>query len=191
MIKRMFLDTETTSADRFKCGVWQIGGIIECGRRSEEFLFECDIFDEDEIDEEALKMNNLTIEDLAKKPDPTEVFQEFCELLGKYVDKYDKNDKFYHINFAAVFDCEVIRQWFLKNGDDYYGSWFWHPSIDLMVMAMYDNMGKRQEFKNFKIGTVARHYVISFDEESLHNALYDAKVARAIYYKIADNIAPF
>ena len=184
MIKRIFLDTETTSPNRLTCGVWQIGGIIECGKKKEEFLFECDIFDEDEIDDKALEMNGLTLQTLSLKPDPVEVMVQFQALLSKYVEKFDKQDKFYFINFGAEFDAEVMRQWFLKNGDDYYGSWFFHPPIDIMVLAMQDIIGKRHQFKNFKQSTVAEYYKVDFDESKLHTALYDAKISMEIYNKI-------
>jgi len=184
MVKRIFLDTETTSVNRHKCGLWQFGGIIEVGKRSEEFLFECDIFKGDDIDEAALHMHDLTIEKLAEKPDPGEVFDKFQALLGRYIDKYDKNDKFYFINFGAEFDSEVMRQWYHKNGDDYYGSWFWHPPIDLMVLAMQHIIGRRHELVNFKQSTVAKYFGLEFDENNLHDALYDAKLAKGIYDKI-------
>lgn len=184
MIKRIFLDTETTGSNRLACGVWQIGGIIEAGKREEEFQFECDIFSEDEIDDKALEMNDLTLQILSLKPDPIDVMVQFQELLAKYVDKFDKQDKFYFINFGAEFDSEVMRQWFAKCGDDYYGSWFWHPPIDVMVLAMQDIIGKRHQLKKFKQSMVAEYYRVDFDESKLHTSLYDANVARRIYYKI-------
>lgn len=184
MIKRIFIDTETTSVSRMKCGLWQIGGIIEAGKRKEEFLFECDIFKGDEVDPKALEMHNLTIELLAEKPDPEETMKKFQELLGQYVDKYDPTDKFYFINFGAEFDAEVIRSWFEKNDDNYYGSWFWHPPIDIMVLAVQDLIGKRHQLKNFKQSSVLDHYGIKYDSESLHTALYDATMARELYYRV-------
>lgn len=184
MIKKIFLDTETTSADRYHTGLWQFGGIIEVGKRTKEFEFKCDIFDEDDIHQDAMKMHDLTIKDLAKLPDPTEVFEEFQELLASYIDKYDKQDKFYFINFGAEFDSEVVRQWFLKNGDEFYGSWFWHPPIDIMSLAMQNLIGKRHELKNFRLHSICRYYKIEVDDEKTHDALYDATIARELYRRI-------
>jgi len=188
MIKKIFLDTETTSPNRFRCGLWQIGGIIEVGKRQEEFCFECDIFSEDQIDDKAMQMNGLTLEILAQKPDPGEVIIKFQDLLGRYVDKFDKRDKLYFINYGAEFDSEVLRQWWAKNGDDYYGSWFWHPPIDIMVLAMQSLMcmgnGGRSDVKNFKLQTVLDYYGIGYDANILHTAVYDAQKARELYYCI-------
>lgn len=188
MIKRIFLDTETTGVNRLTCGVWQIGGIIDCGKRIEEFQFECDIFDEDEVDEKALQMNNLSKEILAGKPDPIDAIQRFQQMLARYIDKFDRTDKLYFINFGAEFDAEVIRQWFLKCGDDYYGSWFWHPPIDVMVLAMQylTKTGQRSAIRSFSLESVAMHFNIPIEASKLHGALYDAHVARALYYKVTE-----
>jgi DNA polymerase-3 subunit epsilon len=132
----------------------------------------------------------LTLQDIACKPDPIDVLAEFQKLLGKYVDKYDKTDKLYFINFGAEFDSEVLRQWFAKCGDDYYGSWFWHPPIDVMVLAMQDIIGKRHSLKNFKQGSVLDYYGINYSENNLHNADYDAKCAMELYYKIIGEAMP-
>jgi len=184
MIKKIFLDVETTSLIKERTGLWQLGGIIDCGKRQREFSFKCDIFDEDDVNPDTMKMHNLTIKDLAKLPDPTEVFEEFQALLASYVDRFDKQDKFYFINFGAEFDSEVVRQWFLKNGDEFYGSWFWHPPIDIMPLAMQDLIGKRHELKNFRLDSVCRYYGIEVDDEKIHDALYDAIIARELYRRV-------
>jgi len=184
MIKRIFLDVETTGKNPMTCGLWQIGGIIEAGKRSEEFIFECDIFKEDDVEEEALTVNGLTIDKLDKMRDPIEVNGEFQELMSRYIDKYDKRDKFYFINFGVNFDSEVLRQWFLKCGDEFFGSWFWHPPIDVMTLAMQDLVGKRHNLQNFKQVTVADYYGVRSERGRAHNALYDCYVAREIYNKI-------
>ena len=184
MIKRIFVDTETTSVNRLTCGLWQIGGIIQAGKRVEEFQFECDIFREDDVSQEALDLHGLTMEMLSAKPDPIQVNGQFQELLGKYVDKYDRFDKFFFINFGAEFDSEVIRQWFEKCGDDFYGSWFWHPPIDLMPLAMHYLMKKRSDMRNFKLHSVLEALNIPFETDKLHGALYDGKAAMELYYTI-------
>jgi DNA polymerase-3 subunit epsilon len=189
VIKQIFLDTETTSVDRKHCGLWQIGGIIRAGKRQDEFLFECDIFSEDDIDKKAMEMHGLTVEKLAQNPDPLDVIVKFQELLAKRVDKYDRFDKYYFINFGAEFDSEVLRSWFYKCGDDYYGSWFWHPPIDVMVLACQDLIGKRNELRDFKLETVCKYYGIDFDSSAAHNALYDARKAMELYDAIGKSLS--
>lgn len=185
MIKKIFLDTETTSANPMKGGLWQIAGIIECGKRKEEFVFECDIYSDDEVQQEALDLHKMTLDDLAKKEDPLKTLQYFQHMLGRYVDKYDKKDKFHLINFMAGFDATVLREWFLKGGDEFYGSWFFHPPIDVAVLAANRLMEERGSFQNFKLYSVADYLRIEYRKEDLHSALTDARIAREIYYRVA------
>jgi len=187
MLKLIFLDTETTGIDTDKCGIWQIGGIIECGKRSEEFLFECDIFEQNLFQDQCMEKTGITLEKLGKLPDPGETYDKFIELLSKYVDKYDKKDKFTAVNFGAEFDQAFLRRWFERNDDDYFGSWFWHPWICMMNVAAFYAMEERKELRNFKLGTVAEYLKIPIDESKQHNALYDAGIAREIYHKLITN----
>ena len=184
MIKQIFLDTETTGTEERECGVWQIGGIIRCGKRTEEFLFECDIFEEDTFDPKATEITGITIEKLETLPDPKDIYQKFTELLGKYVDKFDKTDKFIAINYGAEFDARVLRAWFEKNDDDFFGSWFFHPWVCMMNAVAFRYQNERPDFKNFKLETVLDMLHIRVRDEKLHNALTDAKMAMAIYDKL-------
>lgn len=184
MLKLMFIDTETTGTDTIMSGLWQIGGIIECGRRSEEFLFECDVFEEDIFDPKVIEVTGITPQKLEMLPDPKEVFDKFVELLDKYVDRYDKQDKFTAIGFFAEFDQKIIRTWFEKNDDDYFGSWFWHPWLCMANVAAFTYRKHRSDFLNFRMETVADQLGIDFDSNNLHNALFDAKIAREIYLKL-------
>jgi DNA polymerase-3 subunit epsilon len=184
MQKLIFIDTETTGGDRENAGVWQIGGIIECGKRSEEFLFECDIFEQDVFDPVVTEVTGITLDKLTKLADPGETYDKFVAMLDKYVDKYDKKDKFHAIAYGADFDSAILRNWFLKNDDDYFGSWFWHPWLCMMYFAAMALRNDRSEMNNFKLETVAEYLGIKVDPEKTHNALYDAELAREIYYKI-------
>ena len=94
MNKLCFIDTETTSVHPDITGVWQIGGVIRYGDVREEFLFECDIFEDDEVNKEILlEMHGKTVKDLSKLPDPYDVYIKLTDLFAKHVDKYDKKDK--------------------------------------------------------------------------------------------------
>jgi DNA polymerase-3 subunit epsilon len=188
MKKLLFIDTETTSSDRHKCGVWQIGGVVECGKRIEEFLFECDIYEGDEISPSAFEVNGMSEEKIAKLPDPDKTYEQFIQLLNKYVDKFDKKDKFTVVAYGAEFDEEVLRHWFEKNDDDYFGSWTWHPWLCMMQQSAFFYQNERQEIQNFKLVTVANYLGVKIQEDKFHNALYDAQIARKIYYKLLSNI---
>ena len=184
--KRLFLDTETTSTDQKRAGVYQISGVIEYDKIYEEFNFLCNIFDNDLVEDSAFKVNEMSIEKIMKFPDPVSVFQQFIGLLSKHVDRYDKNDKFTAIGYFSEFDAQILRNWFNKNNDSYFGSWFWHPWIDVAQMAAYVYQEDRDIFPNFRLRTIA--YAMSLindkEEKNLHNALIDAKITRQMYWEL-------
>ncbi len=183
MLKQIFIDTETTSVNRRECGLWQLSGIIECGKRIEKFDFKMDIFEDSDIDPKAFEKNKMSLEKISKFADPTETYEKFINLLNKYVDKYDRNDKFIAIAYGAEFDQEVLRAWFERNDDDYFGSYFFHPWICVMNFAAYKYRNQRANFKNFKLETVAEYMGIC-DEKCETNLYHDAAFDIDITYKI-------
>jgi DNA polymerase III subunit epsilon len=187
MKKLIFIDTETTGINREESGIWQIGGIIECGKRKEEFLFECDIFTHNDFDPIVTEVTGITLEKLSALPDPADIHVQFVKLLDKYVDRFDKKDKFTAINYGASFDEDMLVKWFKSNDDDYFHSWFWHPWTCVMNMAALSLQDERPQLRNFKMETVAEYLGIKFDSNKLHNALYDAQIAREIYLKFNKN----
>jgi DNA polymerase-3 subunit epsilon len=76
-----------------------------------------------------------------------------------------------------------LRSWFVKNGDKYFGSWFWSNSLDVMVLATQKLLSKRAKMENFKLKTVAAEFGITIDEQRLHDAQYDIDLTRYIYSK--------
>lgn len=193
MIKQIFLDLETTGTDPEKNGIYQIGGIIRYDNVYEEFELDCDIFQEDEVDPLAFEKTNVKPDDLRKYPDPYETYQRFMNILSKYIDKFNKKDKLFFINAGAEFDAKFLRKWFKSNGDSYFGSWFWHPPLDLFPLALEYLKDERSEMVNFKLSTVCEHCGIQVDKKKTHTALYDAKLAIALYDKMTtpENDIPF
>ena len=185
MSKLLFIDTETTGVDRQKSGIYQIAGIIECdGKVQEEFDFKCDIFKNDTVDEKVMIMNGKTLKDLRSYPGPEETFLRFTELLSQYVNKFDKEDKFIVIGYFADFDAEMLRTWFSKNNDKYFGSWFWHPWIDVAQLVAYLSIENRHLFPNFKLITVTSLLGVDNKEEKYHDALFGVRVTRELYVKV-------
>lgn len=186
MEKLIFIDLETTGLE-LNSGVYQISGIVECGKRVEEFNFFCDIFEDDLVDPKSFEVNGMSLEKLAKLPNPAEIHEKFLCLLDQYVDKYNKQDKFTLIAYAAHFDEQRLREWFKKNDDDYFGSWFWFPSLCVMRIAAFYYRKKRKEFPNFKLETVAKHMGIVLpstdgEDKGFHDAMFDARTLREMYH---------
>jgi DNA polymerase-3 subunit epsilon len=103
-------------------------------------------------------------------------------MLAKYCDKFNKGDKFFLVGYNNKgFDNDFLRNFFKQNGDNYFGSWFWADSIDVMVLAANYLKDERHKLENFQLRTVAKYLDIKVDETKLHDAMYDIYLTRAIY----------
>ena len=129
-----------------------------------------------------MKVGNVTREQILAYPPMQQVYQEFVSMLGKYVDKFNKKDKFFLVGYNnAAFDNQFLRGFFLQNGDVYFGSWFWANSIDVMVLASAYLATRRPDMENFKLSTVARTLGVDVQSESLHDAMYDIGLTKAVF----------
>jgi len=185
-MKRIWIDTETTGTDPNLHDIWQLAGIIETGEREKGFNFKIRSFNMDTVSKEAIDVGGVTMEQLAGFPDAQTVFVEFSNLLSMYVSPYNRQDKFTIYGFNAKFDEEMLRSWWKKCGNKFYGSYFWWPSIDIAQLAHMHlmDMGKRQTMPNFKLGTVADTMNVHIDG-TLHDAMTDIMLTRAIFQEIA------
>ena len=136
-MKVVFFDLETTGTLVNKHGIHQISGMIVIdGEVKETFDFKVQPNPKAEIVQEALDVAGVTKEQILSYPAMGYVYGQFTAILNKYVDKYNKQDKFFLAGYNnASFDNQFLRAWFLQNGDKYFGSYFWSNSIDVMVLA--------------------------------------------------------
>jgi hypothetical protein len=96
--------------------------------------------------------------------------------------------KFHFVAYNAVFDAKHLRAWFEKNNDVYFGSWFFHPPIDVMGLAAVVLMNKRSSLPDFKLVTVAKVLGVKVDETKLHDAAYDIRLTREMYQILLEKI---
>lgn len=185
-LKLLFFDTETTGVRYWKDGIHQISGYIDIdGEIKETFNFKVQPNPNAEISDEALAIANITREQIANYPPMKIIYLELVKMLGKYVDKYDKTDKFYLVGFNnASFDNPMLRAWFKQNGDEYFGSWFWSNCFDVFVMATPHILNVRPTMTSCNLFNTAKALGIEVDELKLHDALYDIQVTRDIFYRL-------
>jgi DNA polymerase-3 subunit epsilon len=179
--KLLFLDVETTSLDPYNGAIIQIHCIIRINGKIKES------FEVRMSPHEGAKIDVNENFNLGKKTESSERGLDiFIDKLENYVNRYDKTDKFYIVAYNAKFDCDHIRNWFRRCNHKWYGSYFWHPPIDVMGLALdfFYKKGKRHELINFKLGTVAEWFGLEVEKENLHDAKYDNFLTKDLYNKI-------
>jgi len=177
MVKKIFwFDVETTGLDPIKHDIVQLAFLIEIdGRIVEDKNMLMQPFNYETIDPQALERQKRTVEEIMAYPDPRKIYLELISILEKYVDRYDKKDKFHNGGYNSKFDMDFLKQYFIKNGDQYFGSWFNYKSIDpLPLLHMLDGLGS-VSLENYQLETVCKHFKIPI---AAHDALNDIIATR-------------
>lgn len=183
MRKLFYFDVETTGLDAKTNAIHQLSGAIEIdGKIVEKFNFKIKPFEGAVITEDALKIAGVTAEQINGYTPENEVYSDFIAMLSKYCNRYDNKDKFFLVGFNnASFDNQFLREFFLRNNDDYFGSWFWSGSLDVFILATQKLIDVRHTMKDSKLRTVAETLGIKIDESKLHDAMYDIELTYRIY----------
>jgi len=181
--KILFYDLETTGTNPMIHGIHQISGRIEIDNETKEiFDFKVRPREGCQIVDDALKVSNVTKEQIMEYPHPREVYRDLINLLSKYVEKYEKTDKLHLAGYNILaFDNQFLRQFFIDNNDQYFGSWFWPDSIDVYSLASNKYKQERSAFPNFQLRSVAKYAGIEVDESRLHDAQYDIEICMNLY----------
>jgi DNA polymerase III subunit epsilon len=190
MTKIIYIDTETTGLDREKCAITQLAGVIRVGDQEEEFNFFMAPHEGAEISEEALQTQGKTLEEVKAYPDANVQYVAFCSLLAKYVNRFDKLDKFVLLGYNVGYDADMVRALFTRNGDNYFGSWFWTPPIDVMSIAAKALVAVRTTLPNFKLETVYRFLFPNEDKIEFHDAMADIAATRRIARVLNVSVIP-
>lgn len=201
--KIIFIDVETTGVDPERNGLTQLSGCVQIGDEvKESFDFFIRPFLKDEIETAALEVtgfdrrqfllpdhpNYLAVEG-QNFEDPRDVYDRVAAMLGKYVNQYDKADKFQFVGYNAhSFDMPFMRRFWEKNGNRFFGSWFWYPCLDVMLVWAQILQPVRAELTNFKLATVAKHCGIKVDDTRLHDSQYDVELTRSLWLSACEII---
>jgi DNA polymerase-3 subunit epsilon len=194
--KLVFIDVETTGVDPQRNGLTQISGCVQIGNQvMESFDYFVRPYAHDEIEDAALDVTGINRRqflppehpDFLAVPgqefeDPHFIYARMVVMFGKYVSQYDKTDKFQFVGYNAhSFDMPFMRRFWEKNNDRFFGSWFWYPCLDVMLVWAQILQTTRSELTNFKLATVARHCGIKVDESRLHDSQYDIELTRDLW----------
>ena len=188
--KLLFFDTETCGLSGKVNGMHQVSGIIDVnGKTVDKFNFNMAPFEQDYVVAEALKTSHVTRDMIYNYPPPDEIHKKLLKIFDKHVNKYKKTDKFFMVAYNSNFDHDHLRNFWYKNEDKFFGSYFFIPDICIMRYAARFLMSERNKLANFKQGTVAQHLgIASLEDSRWHDAEFDTYVAREIYYYIEERV---
>lgn len=182
MSKVMYIDVETSGLNTSNNALLQLAGIIEIdGKERESFNFLIRPHKSALINDRALEVNGMTREEIKEYPPYKKQYNNFIAILSGYIDKYDKTDKFYFVGYNARFDMDFLREFFNRNNNQYFGSWFFFPPIDVMNIAAVHMMISDERCKDFKLITIAEHYGISLENKKMHDAMTDIRVTQKLF----------
>jgi DNA polymerase-3 subunit epsilon len=181
-MKVIYLDTETTGLDPVRNIVHSISGIIEIdGVVRDTFDIYVRPPEDAIIEPDALTIGHVTEEQIMQYPPMIDGYNEFISIMSRYVNRYDKQDKFHFIGYNCHFDSNFVRNFMLRNNDPYYGAWFWQGTIDVMCLANEFLKNDRPSLENFQLMTVAQKMGVVINPERFHLSMYDVEVTRDIY----------
>jgi len=185
-MKLLFLDTETTGLEPNTHGIVQLSGIIEIdGEVKEEFDFNCKPFEGQLFTHEALQIIGKTKEEIMAYPEPGIVYALLMKILNKYINRYDKNDKFYLVGQNIKFDYDHMDAWFKRNNNKFFYAYIAYHLIDIIGITMLFTLAGLIKTKNLKLATVAEYYGIEF---KAHDSMEDIRVTKQIFHKFIDHV---
>lgn len=184
MGKILWLDVETTGKDPQRNDIITLAAIVEIdGTDRDSLHIKMAPPDGAPVDLEALEVNGLTMEDLHKFPPAKEGLRHLEEFMAKWIDRFDKLDKFVPAGYYVRFDLDFLRGLFEKQRNKYFGSWFTNVHIDVATVVAECYASFRFRPLNFKLTTICEYFEITFDGQA-HDALSDVKATRTLYRRL-------
>ena len=188
--KILWLDVETTGLSAVKNDVIQVAGIVEIdGKVHCEFDFECQPHSFDNVQQRALDVSGRTKAELYNYEQPGVVKAELEGMFARFIDKFDKEDKFTLAGYNVGFDDRFMREFWSKCGDQWYGSWIDYKPYDVYPLFKTYTQAAGVDVPNHKLVTAADHFGLSFGEEGAHDALGDIRVTREVGLKMREIFA--
>lgn len=177
-MKILFIDTETGGLSQ-NSALIQLSGIVQIDKtEAEVFNFYVKPFPNSEVTDVALAIQNRTREEVETFEDEEIVFQKFISILNKYVDKYDKNDKFILAGYNINFDKEVLNRFFRRNKNNFFFSYVQGAVLDpLYMITPLQLLNKIPVLDNNKLETWCEYFNISLDA---HDSLEDIKATKKL-----------
>lgn len=185
MNKIIFIDTETGGVNPEKAALIQLSGIIRIDKKDvEKFNFFIKPFENSEVNEKALEVQGRTLEELKtdKYVEEKEVYKQFIKLLDKYIDKYDRTDKFIVAGYNVRFDVDVLKAFFQRHGNNFLFSYLDSSMLDpLYSIRLLQIAEVLPVLENNKLETWCKHFGI---ELKAHDSLEDIEATKKLIGKL-------
>ena len=185
MNKIIFIDTETGGVNPEKAALIQLSGIIRIDKKDvEKFNFYIKPFENSEVNEKALEVQGRTLDELKteKYIEEKEVYKQFINLLDKYIDKYDKTDKFIVAGYNVRFDVDILKALFQRHGNNFLFSYLDSSMLDpLYSIRLLQIAGILPVLENNKLETWCKHFGI---ELKAHDSLEDIVATKKLIGKL-------
>ena len=185
MNKIIFIDTETGGVNPEKSALIQLSGIIRIDKKDiEKFNFYIKPFDNSEVNEKALEVQGRTLEELKtdKYVEEKEVYKQFINLLDKYIDKYDRTDKFVVAGYNVRFDVDILKAFFQRHGNNFLFSYLDSSMLDpLYSIRLLQIAEILPALENNKLETWCKHFGI---ELKAHDSLEDIEATKKLIGKL-------
>jgi len=187
-MKIFYFDVETTGLDPETSGIYEFAYIVEIDGKvveeAVEFINPGDV----QVSDFTIKLfenQGRDLGELLTYQSKETFYKKLLKVLDKYVNKYNKADKFTICGYNVEFDRRHLQALFLSFNNTYLPSYFRAPYLDVMVFATYVFKDNLHRFPKFSLGTLCELMEIEIDA---HNALSDIQATRNLQLKLENHI---
>ena len=187
-MKILWYDTETTGLTE-NSAMFQISGVIEIdGEVKEEFDIFCHPHNGADISEQALEVTGMTHEQLDNFQPPKKAYEELIKIFSKYIDKFDKEDKFVIAGQNIKFDIDVLNRFFKRNNDNYLGSFLNYKQVfdTLSIYTALEIADVVPKLENHKLETICK--IMGVELSNAHNSLADIRATKEVGDKLLQGL---
>ncbi len=180
-MKILWFDVETTGLDSRINDIIQLGYQLEIdGKIATEGDIRMRPVNPDAIDPTALRICNLTKDEIMQYQDTRSQYELFVKDLDRFIDKFDRADKAYPAGYNVAFDYQFLTALPYKIGERYgIGSYINHMLLD--PLAILNNLiafGAMAKPADRKLETMCKIFGIPLEA---HDAKNDIIATRKLY----------
>jgi DNA polymerase-3 subunit epsilon len=131
-------------------------------------------------------LQNRTVDELKTYMLPGEAITEIVKLLNRYIDPFNKEDKFIVVGYNVNFDVEFLSQFFRKHFNKFLFSYIGAQVDPLAIIRFLTATGKITGCSSHKLEHVCHYFGIYLQA---HDAMSDIEATRKIYRMLNDRIS--